>query len=260
MSINGSLLDGALVVGILHGILFMCETKGFEALDQIYNFAVTYVEINPNFGKSQQSDEVKVFLLSQHFKEFFVVVANIAGLYYKAFKTLTDRCRAYTLDLRDFETIPKLTLYSEKNILTTIDVFENVLYLYYGVKSATYTVPLGGTNAMQPEMLEVPLPPMNTDTFSGKRFFHFGTQVQVFNEKSLLLIRTVQRFSRSKFDALLVLKRTEQVTAPSMGFYFGIKDCLLFVVRFLTQLDSLPQSKGAHPTLLYRIPYQQFFL
>ncbi|VDK21034.1 unnamed protein product [Anisakis simplex] len=76
----------SVLVGIRNGILFIAPQNGeFDYLDEAYNLAGLYAkngEIAKAFGETS-----KAFLLSQHFKEVIVVIANVNGVYFKAYKT-----------------------------------------------------------------------------------------------------------------------------------------------------------------------------
>ncbi|KHN76694.1 hypothetical protein Tcan_03863 [Toxocara canis] len=104
---------------------------------------------NLDMSNWRHSGRGQLCLLSQHFKEVFVVALTEEALYYKAYPTSGDSFRAYTIDLKEFVRIPSLRLNLDGSPFLSVDLFDNMLHVFY--KDQVWSLPVGGEHPDQPK-------------------------------------------------------------------------------------------------------------
>uniref|UniRef100_A0A183U207 DPPIV_N domain-containing protein n=1 Tax=Toxocara canis TaxID=6265 RepID=A0A183U207_TOXCA len=141
---------GVIFVGLRNGILFVCPAEErLVSVNQMFNEAGFYAKENPDMSDWRQSRRGEIYLLSQHFKEVFVVAVTEDALYYKVYPTSGDSFRAYTIDLKQFVRVPSLKLHLDGSPLLSMDLFDNLLYAFY--KDQVWSVPIGREHYDEPK-------------------------------------------------------------------------------------------------------------
>uniref|UniRef100_A0A9J2PAX3 Sema domain-containing protein n=1 Tax=Ascaris lumbricoides TaxID=6252 RepID=A0A9J2PAX3_ASCLU len=233
---------GSIFVGLRNGILFICPAKeNMISINHMFNDAGFFAKENPDLIDWHLSTRKKIYLVSQHFREVFVVAVNDNGTYYKAFSTFSDSLRAHTVDLSAFTHIPWLKFFMNSTSLVSVDLSSNHLYFYYG--SESWCIPLGKDDA-NAQKEDAPDSPLITDTFTGQR---------VAKKYDGGIIDTIN-IAHTYYDSLLILRTAEFMDTIGHPLIYGIKDCYLFAaiefghVRFPNRPEGdecLESSEGA---------------